>query len=115
MIDVRTAQKICMENKGKQISKNVYLFGDTAHYVFIDETGVVAFEDYDTNTLYVFFDDETTRKYLEDYGWTFDTIVIFPRDIQVKIQNANYLESELSQEDADVLCQHLDWILGGEP
>lgn len=121
-IDTSVPRKILSENMGEFIAKHINEFADTAHWIYSDGKDIVAFEDADMNVLYVFNTTAYLSKFMNDNAWTYDGIVDFESRSQVlynydadgEFKSADYLVSELTQDDADKLAEHLEWILGGE-
>lgn len=121
-IDTSVPRKILSENMGEFVTKHINEFADTAHWIYSYGKDIVAFEDADMNILYVFNTTAYLSKFMNDNAWTFDGLLDFESCSQVlysysktgELKSTEYLVSELTQDDADRLAEHLEWILGGE-
>ena len=118
-LDTSEARKILADNLGDYINEHINAFSTTPHWIYSDGKKILAFEDVDTNILYIFNTTGFLKKFMNDNSWTFDGIVDFESKSQVlyhygrdgELKSTEYLVSELSQKDVDMFILHLEWIL----
>lgn len=121
-IDTSVARNLLRDNMGEPINKHINELGSTAHWIYHYGKIIVAFEDADMNILYIFNTTAFLSKYMNDNAWTYDGIVDFESRSQVlynynadgELKSAEYLVSELTQDDADKLVEHIEWLLRGD-
>lgn len=78
---------------------NIYFLDRTMHWVYVDDNNVVAFEDTDENTLYIFSTVEYLLKFVHNNAWTFDKIVDF--------ESKSTVYYEVDQFTDEMLASHM--------
>ena len=121
-IDTSKIRELLSENIGEYISPHINELCTTANWIYHDASQIVAYEDAESNTLYIFNTTSYLLKFMHDNSWTYDAIVDFESrsmvqyeyDNDSQLKSTTYFVTELTQEDADILLMEIKYIVDGE-